>query len=155
MFGGIRPLAETTVQKRKKTAIQKSGVKEIRIHDFRHSHASLLLNNGVNVLAVSKRLGHSNVNMTMRVYAHLMEKTDESMMEFLNKSSQNLLNNTTHCMETKKKPHSHAVAVSLSGEGGIRTPARFHVCWFSKPVPSASWVLLHKRFNSIAQMRFA
>ena len=28
------------------------------------------------------------------------------------------------------------------GEGGVRTLARLHVCWFSKPVPSASWVLL-------------
>ena len=41
--------------------------------------------------------------------------------------------------------------VSSGGEGGIRTPARFHVCWFSKPVPSASWVLLRKCLNSIAQ----
>ena len=37
--------------------------------------------------------------------------------------------------------------VLLGGEGGIRTPARFHVCWFSKPVPSASWVLLRNALH--------
>ena len=39
-----------------------------------------LINNGVNILAVSKRLGHANVSITLNVYSHLMDQTDNDMM---------------------------------------------------------------------------
>ncbi|MBR2677045.1 MAG: tyrosine-type recombinase/integrase [Solobacterium sp.] len=58
---------------------------------MRHSHASILINNGFNIVAVSRRLGHSDVNITLKVYTHLLQKRDEEMMVFLDKSSQNLL----------------------------------------------------------------
>lgn len=89
--GETRPLPETTVQRRKNAAVKKSGVRNIKIHDFRHSHASILIANGMNIVSVSKRLGHSSVNMTLKVYAHLLEKTDNEMLEFIEKSSHNLL----------------------------------------------------------------
>ncbi|MBQ1324985.1 MAG: tyrosine-type recombinase/integrase, partial [Solobacterium sp.] len=64
-------------------AIAKAGVRKIRIHDLRHSHASLLINNGVNIVAVSKRLGHSNIEQTLQTYTHLLEKTDSQMLEII------------------------------------------------------------------------
>lgn len=91
IFGNTKPLAETTIQKHFNKAITKSGVKKIRIHDLRHSHATILINNGINIVAVSRRLGHSDVNMTLKVYTHLLQKRDEEMMLLLDKSSQNLL----------------------------------------------------------------
>ena len=59
----------------------------IRLHDLRHSHASFLLNNGANILAVSKRLGHATVTQTLETYAHLMQDTEEQMMEIIENKS--------------------------------------------------------------------
>ena len=84
VFGGDYPLAPSTIDQRFKQAIKESGVKPIRIHDLRHSHASLLLNNGVNIVAVSKRLGHATVTQTLDTYTHLMNDSNEKLMEFLN-----------------------------------------------------------------------
>lgn len=50
---------------------KKSGVKEIRIHDLRHSHASLLIELGFTPLLISERLGHEKVQTTLDTYSHL------------------------------------------------------------------------------------
>ncbi len=44
----------------------------IRFHDLRHTAASLMLNNGVDVLVASQRLGHAHPSITLDVYGHLM-----------------------------------------------------------------------------------
>jgi integrase len=51
---------------------------KVRLHDLRHTMASLLLQAGVNVKVVSERLGHSSITMTLEVYAHLMPGMQES-----------------------------------------------------------------------------
>lgn len=48
-----------------------SGVNKIRIHDIRHSHASLLIELGFSPLLVSERLGHENVETTLQSYSHI------------------------------------------------------------------------------------
>jgi integrase len=48
-----------------------SGVKKIRVHDIRHSHASLLIELGFPILLISERLGHENINTTLQTYSHL------------------------------------------------------------------------------------
>ncbi|MFR0505386.1 tyrosine-type recombinase/integrase [Limosilactobacillus reuteri] len=54
-------------------------------HSFRHSHVALLLANGVDIYAISKRLGHSNIRTTMEIYSYLMdEKKDEEDKKILN-----------------------------------------------------------------------
>lgn len=50
---------------------RKSGVKRIRIHDLRHSHASLLIDMGIAPLLISERLGHENIETTLQTYSHL------------------------------------------------------------------------------------
>ncbi|BDR73708.1 site-specific recombinase XerD [Clostridium tetani] len=50
---------------------KKSGVKQIRIHDLRHSHASLLIELGFTPLLISERLGHEKVQTTLDTYSHL------------------------------------------------------------------------------------
>ena len=47
-------------------------------HSLRHSHATALLQNGVNVKLISERLGHSSVAFTLRVYTHVMVTMDQS-----------------------------------------------------------------------------
>ncbi len=49
-----------------------SGLPIIRLHDLRHSHASLLLRSGVPVKVVSERLGHATPAFTMTVYRHVL-----------------------------------------------------------------------------------
>ena len=48
-----------------------AGVPRIRIHDLRHTAATLLLVAGVHPKIVSERLGHSNVNITLNIYSHV------------------------------------------------------------------------------------
>lgn len=80
VFGETRSLPITSVQKVFEQAIKDSGVPRIRIHDLRHSHATMLINNGVNIVAVSRRLGHSDINITLKVYSHLLRKTEDEMV---------------------------------------------------------------------------
>lgn len=83
VFGGDHSLAINSIGSRFKDAKRRSGVKDIRLHDLRHSHASFLLNNGANILAVSKRLGHATVSQTLDTYAHLLSETDDNMMRII------------------------------------------------------------------------
>ncbi len=52
---------------------KKYGLEHIRFHDIRHTTASLLINQGVSIKAVSERLGHSSINMTNDIYTHTYE----------------------------------------------------------------------------------
>lgn len=83
LFGDDTPLAPSPIQREFTKAVEASGVKKIRIHDLRHSHASWLLNNGANILAVSKRLGHTDSHMTLKVYAHVMKDSDDQLMNII------------------------------------------------------------------------
>ena len=51
--------------------IKASGVKRIRLHDIRHSHASLLVEMGFTPLAIAERLGHEKIEKTLNTYSHL------------------------------------------------------------------------------------
>ena len=68
----------------KRIALRVLG-KRLRIHDLRHSHASFLINNGVDVLLISKRLGHSNTAMTLNVYSHLYLDKENKAIDIINK----------------------------------------------------------------------
>ena len=50
---------------------KKAGVKKIRVHDLRHSHASLLIELGFSPLLIAERLGHENIETTLNTYSHL------------------------------------------------------------------------------------
>lgn len=54
-----------------KKVCEVSGVKVIRLHDIRHSHASLLIEMGFSPLLIAERLGHESVETTLNTYAHL------------------------------------------------------------------------------------
>lgn len=50
---------------------KKSGIKRIRVHDLRHSHASMLIEEGFSALLISERLGHESIETTLQTYSHL------------------------------------------------------------------------------------
>lgn len=72
VFGGADPLPPTSIDRILTKAAAAAGVKRIRIHDLRHSCASLLIHKGVSIVAVSRHLGHSTVEQTLNTYSHMM-----------------------------------------------------------------------------------
>lgn len=85
MFGGIKPLSRTTVATRKNNYCKIANVKRIRIHDFRHSNASMLISNGVPFNIISGRLGHKDVSITLEVYSHFIRKDEKKAINVINK----------------------------------------------------------------------
>ncbi len=82
--GGEICIRDSTLQVRNERFAHDAGIKTIRIHDFRHSHASLLANEGINIQEIARRLGHSNVNITWKTYSHLYPREEERAIKVLN-----------------------------------------------------------------------
>ena len=61
--------------------VRKSGAPHIRLHDLRHTHATLALEAGVHPKVVSERLGHATVGITLDLYSHVSPALDEAAAE--------------------------------------------------------------------------
>lgn len=61
------------------------GIPLITIHGLRHSHASYLIKEGINIVLISRRLGHSNVQITLSTYAHVYSEVAKELSKELNK----------------------------------------------------------------------
>jgi len=61
--------------------IKKHDLKRITVHGFRHTHCSLLFESGASLKEVQDRLGHSDIQTTMNIYAHVTEKAKEKTAE--------------------------------------------------------------------------
>lgn len=85
VFGDIYPLRETTIETRKNKYCDLAGLKRIRIHDFRHSCASFLINNGASIVLVSKYLGHSKISMTLDTYTHFYKNQLDDIRNMIDK----------------------------------------------------------------------
>ncbi len=85
IFGGSRPLAPTTINRHKKKACLKANIRPITLHQFRHSHATLLVNKGILISEVSRRLGHSNTSTTLNVYTHTDLTQEKRVFNTLNR----------------------------------------------------------------------
>jgi integrase len=73
------PLHWANVSKRGlKPALKRAGIQPIRWHDLRHTFASVLIAGGANVVFVSRQLGHSSTDITLRVYAHLFDSAEQA-----------------------------------------------------------------------------
>lgn len=67
-------------------AIHNAGIKEIKFHDLRHTHATILLKQGVNPKIISERLGHTDISMTLSVYSHVLPNMQEEAVKNFGKS---------------------------------------------------------------------
>lgn len=85
LFGDSKPLANTTIDRHFHNASDKANLKRIRIHDLRHSHCSILIGNGIDVVSVASRVGHADINTTLSTYAHVLEDSDNKIVNFLDK----------------------------------------------------------------------
>ena len=71
--GPVDPMRVTQVFRR---LVRRLPVPVLRLHDLRHTHASLLLQAGVSIKVVSERLGHRTIALTMDTDTHVLPATD-------------------------------------------------------------------------------
>lgn len=107
VFGNIDPLAATTLLDRKTKNSFMARVKDIRIHDFRHSCASLLIDSGVNITLVAKYLGHSKIDETLNTYSHMYQNRLDTIVNIIELQNSKLNNNVietkpTNLLESKE-----------------------------------------------------
>lgn len=115
VFGGLNPLSQTTVGRRKDEYCLKANVKRIRIHDFRHSHATLLLSRGVPITVISKRLGHADMTMTLNTYSHLVPEDEDKAINIINNLIFQENFKRTEILDIKKSPKNKALLTNWSG----------------------------------------
>ena len=78
VFGPVdgNPPAPYIISNRWRSAVQSRKLPRVTFHALRHSHASVLIAAGLDVVSVSRRLGHANPTITLSVYAHLFTNKD-------------------------------------------------------------------------------
>lgn len=84
IFGGPIPIAPTTLERKKNNYCDKADVKRIRIHDFRHSHATMLYNKNVDIKLIQERLGHEDISTTLNIYVHTTEEQQKRLINTIN-----------------------------------------------------------------------
>ena len=75
---------KSALEKEIKRASEKAGLTPIRVHDLRHSHASMLIELGFSPLEIADRLGHESVKTTLDTYSHLYPDKDQKLADRLN-----------------------------------------------------------------------
>jgi len=83
--GGEVSVRDNTVQRRRELYAEKAGLNVIRLHDFRHSHVSVLANAGINIQEIARRIGHSRIEMTWNTYSHMYPKEQEKAVDIFDK----------------------------------------------------------------------
>lgn len=77
-------ITKNAIEKQYKKIFERDDtLKKIRIHDFRHSHASLLINQGEDYLVVKERLGHASITTTIDTYSHLYPSKQKALADKL------------------------------------------------------------------------
>lgn len=72
------------IDRKLKKALKHLGLKPIRVHDLRHTHASLLFASGADMKYVQQRLGHARIETTMNIYTHVTKhKRKENLSNFV------------------------------------------------------------------------
>jgi integrase len=112
----INPSAVTLAFRR---IIKKAGLKDLRIHDLRHTHATLMLMAGVHPKVVSERLGHANIGITFDIYSHVLPGLQEAAAEKFDR-----------IFETESSENSDAnVSKMLANDGEVECrPCRSRTC---------------------------
>ncbi|WP_456272648.1 site-specific integrase [Bacillus sp. AK031] len=86
------PQLRKVVDTRLKRLLKKAGIKRnITPHSFRHTHTSLLLEAGVGIKEIQQRLGHTDINTTMNIYAHMTANMEEKASQKFDKLMEDLL----------------------------------------------------------------
>ena len=84
IFGGIKPLSPTTIERKKNQYCNLANVIKIRLHDFRHSHATLLIQHNIPIIDIANRLGHEDISITLNTYIHSAKDKEKRTINVLN-----------------------------------------------------------------------
>lgn len=71
------PVNPENLKRTFKRLIKEADVPSIRLHDLRHTHATMLLSQGIHAKVISERLGHSNIKTTLDIYSHVLPSMQE------------------------------------------------------------------------------
>lgn len=80
-----KPLLPNTVTHAWIKLVRRNGLEGVRLHDARHSHASLMLKQGTHPKIVSERLGHANIGITLDTYSHILPGLQEAAADRFDK----------------------------------------------------------------------
>jgi len=80
-----KPLLTTNASALYREVLALSGIKGVRFHDLRHTHATQLIAEGCNIKMVSERLGHSSVGITLQLYVHSVPEQDKTAAAIMGK----------------------------------------------------------------------
>ncbi len=80
---GGKPMEQNYIRRVFKRLLIKAGLREIRLHDIRHTFASLLLSDGASPVYVKEQLGHTSIQMTVDIYGHLIPSSNREMVNRL------------------------------------------------------------------------
>ncbi len=85
IFGNFIPITFYQMRHKNIEIARDANIKRIRLHDFRHSCASLLINNNANIAVVSQFLGHASIEETLDTYTHMFKDKLECVVNTINK----------------------------------------------------------------------
>jgi integrase len=78
-----KPQSPNAITKAWPVALAKIGAPAVTLHSLRHTHASMLIASGVDILTISRRLGHSSPTITLGIYGHLVHGTDHCAAQIM------------------------------------------------------------------------
>src|SRR5262249_52661607 len=78
-----KPQSPGAISKAWERAMDDIGMPEITLHSLRHTHASMLIAAGMDILTISRRMGHANPAITLGVYGHLIHGTDDRAAQIM------------------------------------------------------------------------
>ena len=81
------PVGQEAVQHMMKHVIAKAGLKQIRVHDLRHSHVAYLIHKGVEPLIIKERVGHKDIRITLNTYGHLYPSKQKTVANLLDEEN--------------------------------------------------------------------
>jgi integrase len=78
-----RPRSPNAVTKEWTRAMAEAGMPKVTLHSLRHTHASMLIAAGMDVLTISRRLGHGSPTITFAIYGHLLDNSDDKAAQIM------------------------------------------------------------------------
>ena len=96
--------------------VKRAGLQGVRVHDLRHTHASQLLHDGVPAKAVSERLGHSSIAITLQIYAHSMPGIQERAATVADRAIQAAFEDRRDYDVSNPLANSSGVATDMLGD---------------------------------------
>lgn len=86
VFGEHAPLSASQISRYFEKGLAGAGLPKYRVHDLRHSFISNAILNGADIVTVSKYVGHSNIEMTLNRYSHLLKDSERRLVDILNEN---------------------------------------------------------------------